>query len=484
MLFIFGAGGQGLHAQKFSQTLKWNEDDNVLEYKIDIQDSSGKIIQSVTTENSFIDISLKEGSYKYRVTAYDLLGREAVSTGWISFEVAVAKKPEVAHSKKLEALKEDGRTLEIELSVDDVSSDTLAELVNVKTKERITGVLILAASDGAAASGAIFSEKHKANMVRFTDVGEGNWKLVITNPSGYSTETEAFEVRDVIKEEKLAAQKAEEERLAREKAELEERLAREKAEQEEKERLAREQAEREEAERLAREELERQEAERLAKEEAEREEAERREAERLAKEAEKEERRRRPAIGFEVKAGPALSINTFNADYLSEKNYDPLTKDQWPSIITPAPFISISYVPNLSWRIKPGIELTAYGFIWEKRLFSENIENWELKQSFCPLVIQGNLIAQIYFIPNKLFCNLKAGGGLMAISVKTEYVETAERPSTGKGFIYPKLNGGLSLELTPVKHLAFELGADYNIVISDKINFSFIMPYFEVGVRF
>ena len=474
LIFLFlGAGRGSLYAQKFSQTLKWNDDPNVLEYQVDIQDSTGKIIQSVTTDNSSLDISLKEVAYKYRVTAYDLLGRESVSTGWISFEVAVAKQPEIEHSKKLEGLEEDGKTLIIDLMVDDISSDSVAELVNIKTKARIKGTLILAAAAGSAPVGPAFSEKHKANKARFNDVGEGNWKLVITNPSGYTTESETFEVRDIIKEQKIAAQKAEEERIARE-----------KAEQEERERLAREQAEREERERLERERLE---AERLAREEAERlarEEAERLEAERLAKEAEREARRRRPAKGFEVKAGPAVAINVFNADYLSDKNYDTLTKNIMPAMITPAPVISASFVPNFGWRIKPGIEITGYGFVWENRAYSDDIEKWEYKQAFLPLVIQGNIVGQIYLIPNKLFCNVKAGGGLMAISVKTAYDPASERDSTKNGFIYPKLNGGLSLELVPTKHLVFELGTDYNILISSKINFSYIMPYFEVGVRF
>ena len=101
---------------------------------------------------------------------------------------------------------------------------------------------------------------------------------------------------DRLAKEKAEKEKAEAERLAKEKAEKEkaeaERLAKEKAEKEkaEAERLAKEKAEKEkaEAERLAKEKAEKEkaEAERLAKEKAEKEKAE---AERLAKEkAEKE----------------------------------------------------------------------------------------------------------------------------------------------------------------------------------------------------
>ena len=84
-------------AKKFKQTLQWSSDPNVLEYKVEIQNSSGQIIQSVTTEESSISLSFKEGSYRYRITAYDFLDREAVSTGWVNFEVAIAKQPEIKH---------------------------------------------------------------------------------------------------------------------------------------------------------------------------------------------------------------------------------------------------------------------------------------------------------------------------------------------------------------------------------------------------
>ena len=295
LVFLFclfaGAGKTSLFAQNFKQTLHWNSDPNVLEYKIEIQNNSGKIIKTITTENSSIELSLTEGRYKYRITAYDLLGRESVSTSWISLEVAVAKQPEIIHKKELEALAEDGKTLELDVDVDDVTSDTVAELVNTKTKAKIKGKLIVDADRaGATASAVAASETHKANKVQFTNVPEGDWKLVITNPSGLSSESEAFEVKDVIKEQKIAAEKAEKERLVREKKEREEaeRLAEEKrkSEEAEKKRLAELEAKRKAEEEEERQRLAEIEDKRLAEEEAERKRIEAIEAEKRAKEEE------------------------------------------------------------------------------------------------------------------------------------------------------------------------------------------------------
>ena len=201
LVFLFCllvTGNASLFAQNFSQTLQWNADPNVLEYKIEIQDSTGKIIKTETTEENKINLSLTQGRYKYRITAYDLLGRESVSTNWLSFEVAVAKHPEIIHKQELEALEEDGKTLELKVDIDDVTSDTVAELVNVNTQAKIRGKLILAPAEGAAAVGLSASETYKAQKARFTDVPEGNWKLVITNPSGLSSESQAFEVKNTV----------------------------------------------------------------------------------------------------------------------------------------------------------------------------------------------------------------------------------------------------------------------------------------------
>ncbi len=527
-LFLW-AGTSNLFAKDYSkQTLHWNADPNVLEYKVDIQNSAEKIIKSITTEENSLSVSLGEGSYKYRITAYDFLGREATSTNWISFDVVLAKQPEIKHEKKMESLAEDGKSLEMKLNVEDVTTDTKAELVNVETGEKISGKLVLSSAAGAPAAGLSASETHSASKVQFDKVPEGNWKLVVTNPSGLSSESLSFEVKDTIKEERLAAEKAEAERLAREEAEriererLEaERLARAEAERLEKERLeaerlAQEEAERKEqkrleAERLAREEAERQEqerleAERLAKEEAERleaeriaeeekaraeeerlarEQAEREEQERLAKQEEKEQKKKKPAKGFEVKLGGGLVANLFDSDILKDKNKDNIWGDAMPLNLTLAPPVSVSFVPDLGWLVKPGLELSMYTYRIENCSEGYRGSEFEFKQEFSIISPKLSLVGQFQLIPQKIHANIKAGGGLEMISIYTCYINNGgDEEPIQRGFFYPKFNAGASIELIPGKHLVFELGADYNKVISSKVNFSYVMPYFEMGVRF
>ncbi len=284
------AGAASLFAQSFSQTLKWNGDQNVLEYKVEIKNSKGTTIKTITTESSSVNLSLGPGKYRYKITAYDLLGRESVSTKWTDFEVLRANQPAIEHKETLESLQEDGKTLEMDLNVTDVTSDTVAELVNQKSGKKIRGKLILSGTTGANA-GSAGSETYKASKVSFENVPEGNWKLVITNPSGLSTESESFEVKDIYKEKKAAAEKAEKERLARE-----------KKEREEAERIAKEKAAKEEAERKIREEAERIERERIAAIEAARAEEERKQREELQKILEQVEKEKQAKLEEEKKA--------------------------------------------------------------------------------------------------------------------------------------------------------------------------------------
>ena len=485
MFCLILSAGTSLFAQNFTQTLRWNADPSIFEYKIVIQDKSGKTIQTLTTEENFIQLSLKEGTYKYKITAYDLLGRESVSTDWINFVVAIAKHPEIKHQKTLEALAEDGKTLEMAVDVDDVTVDTVAELVNVATGEKVKGKLVLETAAGAPAAGLSASETHKATKARFTDVPEGQWKLVITNPSGLSSESEQFEVRDVIKEEKLAAQKAEEERLAREQAEREEaeRIAAEKAAAEEAERqrqeqLAREQAEREEQERLAREQAEREEQERIAREIAEQEARE--EAERLA--LEEEERKKQEKIEkkekwknkdrpFSVMPGVGVGFILYDSDffeYYMEKTY-----------IRPALNLQIEYLPIHTNRIRFGLELdtTAMTFDSKTNYYTISLNN---------LQFQENIVFRFSTKKKKWWFKFKGGGGAVLIQEKLDYSDIIENNRQDKTqlFAYLIAGGGASVIFTPASMFMLQMGVDYYNLFIPETNIGILNPYLSLGLRF
>ena len=143
---------------------------------------------------------------------------------------------------------------------------------------------------------------------------------------------------------------------------------------------------------------------------------------------------------------------------------------------------AISYIPNFDWRIKPGIELSVSAFTYHYRSPAFGKMEWEYMQFFTYNNVQLTLIGQVSLLPQIIFLNVKAGGGVTAIKLTNKY--TNNRPDSVRAFTYPKMNAGLSFEFIPIKFLVIEVGGDYNRILSDMVNFSYLMPYLEVGVRF
>ena len=532
---FFAAGTSLLYAQTKSknaktystQTLRWSADPNVLEYRIEIQDISGNIIQTVTTENNSLEISLPNGKYKYKITAYDLLGRESVNSGWNQLEVLKASQPAISMEQTLESLEEDGKTLELDVEIKDVTTGSKVELVNPETGETIAGNLLIDSAIDADASEVLHASKSI-----FENVPEGKWQLVVTNPSGLFSESEPFEVQDTMKEKRLAAEKSEKERLERERLE---------AERIEQERLAAEQ-ERLERERL---EAERIEQERLAVEqeilERERLEAERIEQERLAEELAEQERiaaelAAREKLENDVAANPNVPVNglkytddiisiasqIFEEEEMNDDYYDDLEipddeeieaqrkaerHEKWLNYdrkfyvnagvganfclydndfiskyfmngFTPSFTARIDFLPihKNKWRF--GMEIAG-----SRTCYTYSNVYYDLKLDMN--MLQTNLIYRFSFAKNKLWLSVKGGGGISLMQTNLIFkVETSEKHNISENFAYFMAGGGLSLTIVPKQLIIFEIGADYTNIFMNDVSTGLISPYITAGIRF
>ena len=532
---FFAAGTSLLYAQTKSknaktystQTLRWSADPNVLEYRIEIQDISGNIIQTVTTENNSLEISLPNGKYKYKITAYDLLGRESVNSGWNQLEVLKASQPAISMEQTLESLEEDGKTLELDVEIKDVTTGSKVELVNPETGETIAGNLLIDSAIDADASEVLHASKS-----HFENVPEGKWQLVVTNPSGLFSESEPFDVQDTMKEKRLAAEKSEKERLERE------RLEAERIEQErltaEQERLERErlEAERIEQERLAADQ-ERLERERL--------EAERIEQERLAEELAEQERitaelAAREKLENDVAANPNVPVNglkytddiismasqIFEEEEMNDDYYDDLEipddeeieaqrkaerHEKWLNYdrkfyvnagvganfclydndfiskyfmngFTPSFTARIDFLPihKNKWRF--GMEIAG-----SRTCYTYSNVYYDLKLDMN--MLQTNLIYRFSFAKNKLWLSVKGGGGISLMQTNLIFkVETSEKHNISENFAYFMAGGGLSLTIVPKQLIIFEIGADYTNIFMNDVSTGLISPYITAGIRF
>ena len=271
-----------IEKNSFEQKIQWEQDENASEYKVEIRDvKSGKKYYFETEEN-FVNLNLPASRYEYQVTVLNSFWRVQTASGWNSFEIFKAELPEIVKVQKKSVVPSKDDDFFIETDIKNVNEDSAVSLVNEKTGKTIKGSLVMQKSAG--------KNEKTATKVKFPKVENGEWKLIVENPLGQKTESDSIQVVDQKTEEaRIAAEKAERERLA--KAEEEKRLAEEARIAEEK-RLA-EEAEAARALEVARAEEERQLAQKQEEERRKKEEAriaaEKAERERLAK-AEEEKR--------------------------------------------------------------------------------------------------------------------------------------------------------------------------------------------------
>ena len=439
-LFIVLCSSAFLTAQetksKFTQRLNWKSDFKAMEYLVEVKNENSDEIIEFKTEENFIEFTMPSGKYSWRVTAYDYLGRKSKITKWKEFEILKAMKPVIKDVEKSAPLKKlDSSTIvEIPLVSESISDAAKVELVDEILDRCISGKIV----DGKAV---------------FENVIEGDYKVRITNPGGFSCESQELTVVDnsrIEEEKRLAEQKRleEEMRLAEQKRlEEEKRLAEQKrleeemrlAEQkrlEEEMRLA-EQKRLEEEKRLA-EQKRLEEEMRLAEEKCLAEQKQLEEEKRLAEEKrraeeerlaeirrKKEERRNRPKKDFYVELGAGL---------LTGITDDPLSKvvEEFKPVVD----LKIEYLPKKIglWKLGGEIESSF------EYLLDETNKDYDVYRFVVPVLANFSIMKEIK--PEKMYAGIRAGGGFSFLCNK--FVFNSDMRSDSK-FLHVGLAGDAQL---------------------------------------
>ncbi|MDR3167453.1 MAG: hypothetical protein LBT93_05870 [Treponema sp.] len=82
----------------FVQILRWQGQENSLDYEVEIERRQGNGWETVLTERTgeaFYEVSLAAGTYRYRVRAYDIFEKPGEKAEWVQFEVLLAEQPEL-----------------------------------------------------------------------------------------------------------------------------------------------------------------------------------------------------------------------------------------------------------------------------------------------------------------------------------------------------------------------------------------------------
>ncbi|MBR1404986.1 MAG: hypothetical protein IJ558_12520 [Treponema sp.] len=463
-----------LFAEEFSQKIEWKSNANALEYKIEIQNTTSGSSSFITTDKTSAELSLAPGSYRYRVTAYDFLGREAGVSDWTRFEVIKASTPKIGTVAENVKIDKNTNSIDIAVDISDVNANSTFELVNDTMQGTVD------AKDRPRLNGT--SETGSVSHLLFTDVPPGKWRLRVTNASGLSTLSDVITVEGekMYTEEELAAIKAEAEEAVRkdmqenlDKYIAESEAAKAEAEKRHAEEEARMKAEREATERMlaaekSKNERERIEAERAAKEEAKRIERERKEARKQAQAARKAANPYKwKDVIFEAGAGFAYNL------------YDGTLSDYYDTKYALALNARLAILPFKTARNKFGIEVsgTRQTVSVEKDLFYTA----ELVSTLVDVKFLWH-----HKLSERTYLAFKGGAGVDAFQTAVTYNSAVyESRSSADGlFLYPAVTGGASLFFTPWKFIVFEAGVDFTHVLADGMNTGYLTPYACLGFRF
>ena len=403
-----------IEKNSFEQKIQWEQDENASEYKVEIRDvESGKKYYFETEEN-FVNLNLPASRYEYQVTVLNSFGRVQTASGWNSFEIFKAELPEIVKVQEKSVVPSKDDDFFIETDIKNVNEDSAVSLVNEKTGKTIKGSLVMQKSAG--------KNEKTATKVKFPKVENGEWKLIVENPLGQKTESASIQVVDQKTEEaRIAAEKAERERLA--KAEEEKRLAEEARIAEEK----------------------RLEEEKIA-------------AEPETKKSGKKEKR---ILGFYAVADGGLLFSPFFDEFSDGK-------------AMPFLGLKLGFVPEIKNSNRIGIEIDSLVSKYEL-----NTSNYDYSDKFA--FLRMNLLYQRKIFRNALKLNVRAGGNLIFIQNFMDYKDS-DNLKKDAAYGYLGVQGGSSLVFTAGNFL-MEAGADYIFVFIDGMPTDFLSPYISLGIR-
>ena len=403
-----------IEKNSFEQKIQWEQDENASEYKVEIRDvKSGKKYYFETEEN-FVNLNLPASRYEYQVTVLNSFGRVQTASGWNSFEIFKAELPEIVKVQKKSVVPSKDDDFFIETDIKNVNEDSAVSLVNEKTGKTIKGSLVMQKSAG--------KNEKTATKVKFPKVENGEWKLIVENPLGQKTESASIQVVDQKTEEaRIAAEKAEQERLA--KAEEEKRLAEEARIAEEK----------------------RLEEEKIASE----------------PETKKSGKKEKRILGFYAAADGGLLFSPFFDEFSDGK-------------AMPFLGLKLGFVPEIKNSNRIGIEIDSLVSKYEL-----NTSNYDYSDKFA--FLRMNLLYQRKIFRNALKLNVRAGGNLIFIQNFMDYKDS-DNLKKDAAYGYLGVQGGSSLVFTAGNFL-MEAGADYIFVFIDGMPTDFLSPYISLGVR-
>lgn len=424
---------------RFKQKLEWEADPNALEYKVEIKGaSSSSVLKEFTTQNCFVEFSMAPGEYSYRVFAYDFLGREASCTEWENFTITKALQPKV--NLKDVNVTVDGnskRPVTIPVDVARITDESTLVFVNTETGEKIEGKINTSKDEDGNVS---------SSSVVFPNVSIGEWKMVVTNPSGLSTESEPVSVSPAGKKiviGKTSVKTSEDQSQIKPPVEVVHAVEEDVPDNDQND---------DKEEKI--EEKEEKKAEEIAEKREEKIE---------------EVKEKKPYVVQDINllVGMPIGFSLYDEFFNSLSNVIKMdwyvtAKIQWL-------FVDINNI-----QIGPELSFASLPFMYDNDSLSILTNTY---------LYQLNAVVKIN-LTDKIGINAKAGAGVSTISVSSRDYVNADSFEQAKWFGYVCAQCGVSFVWIPAKHFIVETGVDFTHIFMPDVQAGIVEPYLTVGVRF
>ena len=161
---------------RFSQRLAWKGDGYTLRYEVVIEREEGEGYRPVRrefTNDSFLEVELAPGMYRFRVIPYDYLNRPGVGSEWVDIEVRSALQPELDAEEPEFISREDNALCELAVSGRNI--DTNAEICLLRSDgEKIVPINVI-----------VFAGSSGARLIYYKSaLPEGVYDILVENPGG------------------------------------------------------------------------------------------------------------------------------------------------------------------------------------------------------------------------------------------------------------------------------------------------------------
>ncbi len=163
---------------EFFQKIEWQEAEWAYRYECVVEDSSGKEIARVFTEQPYAEFSLPAGEYRYQITVYNLLDKPESVSRWQEFEIRQALQPRIDSFSPDRWYTDSDKEIRLTVQGEHLTEQTRVFLSDADGTGRYAGK-IENVTKGNTEAGVLFEEIPETGL----------YTIGVQNPGGFAAES-------------------------------------------------------------------------------------------------------------------------------------------------------------------------------------------------------------------------------------------------------------------------------------------------------